>query len=248
MDKKDIRALLSVYRADELSADDPRFEEARKEAESDPDIARWWAREQELDRIIGEKLQSTPVPAELKAKLMRKNEVAFPTRPTWARKITLLAAAIVLLAVLFSSWRGPFQPAVSLADYRDEMVGFVKVQPSLELETKQMPRIKEFLEKSGAPMPAAMPKKLEEMEPVGCRTLRFRGKNVSLICFKRREGKLLHLLVVDRAALSRLPRRGAREYATQGEWMTATWTEGNQAYLMTVQGDRATLDRYLGTS
>ncbi len=248
MDKKETRAFLSLCRAGELSTDGPRFQDAKTEAERDPDLARWWARDQELDRIIGEKLQSTPVSAELKARLIRRHEGVLPMRQTWNRRITLLAAAIVLLAVLFSSWRGPFQPAVSLADYRDEMVGFVKVEPSLELETKQMSSIKEFFEKSGAPMPVAMPKKLQEMEPVGCRTLRFRGKDVSLICFKRSEGKLLHFLVVDRAALSRLPRRGEREYAAEGEWMTATWTEGGQTYLMAVQGDRAALNKYLSTS
>lgn len=66
-------------------------------------------------------------------------------RPTWSRGILLAAASIVALAVLFSSWHGPFQPAASMADYCDEMVSFIKVAPNLELESSELTRLKDFL-------------------------------------------------------------------------------------------------------
>ncbi len=248
MDKKDIRSILSAYRTGEFPADDVRFEEARKQAEEDPELARWWAEEQEVDRLIALKLQGAPVAAGLKARLLRPPDTVVQARSPWARRIALLAAAIALLAVLFSSWRGPFQPAVSLADYRDEMVGFIKVAPTLELKTKQVADIRAFLDKAGAPARFALPAKLENLEPVGCRTLRFRGNDVTLVCFKREGGKLLHLFVVNRAALPQVPRDRDPEYAAEGEWMTAAWSQGDQVFLMTVQGDRAIVEKYLTTS
>ncbi len=249
MDKTDIRSILSVYRAGEIPADDLRFEEAKKQAEADPDLARWWAEEQELDQLIGSKLQSTPVPGGLKSRLLETQPSAIPMRSTRARKITLLAAAIALLAVLFSSWRGPFQPAVSLADYRDEMVGFIKVTPALELKTNELSHITAFLEKTGAPSRWNLPQKLQEMEPIGCRTLRFHRRDVALVCFRRQDDRLVHLFVVNRTALPHLRSdRGAPQYQAQGDWMTAAWMEGDQAYLLTTQGDRALLEKYLSSS
>lgn len=248
MTSREIRSLLSVYRAGDGEAEDSRFDEARKEAEIDHALAQWWAEEQELDRLIGSKLQNTNVPSGLKARLLARRETVIPYRTTWGRKLALLAAVVAILAVLFSSWRGPFQPAVSLADYRDEMVGFIKVAPALELETKQLSGITAFLEKAGAPARFAIPEKIENLEPVGCRTLRFRGNDVTLVCFKREDGKLLHLFVVNRAALPHFSRDGDRNYSAQGEWMTAAWAEGDQAFLMTVQGDRTALEKYLTTS
>ena len=128
------------------------------------------------------------------------------------------------------------------------MVGFIKVDPSLEMKSPDMAQVNDWLQKKRAPSALALPKKLKGLEAIGCRTLRFRGQDVALICFKRKEGGLLHLFVVSRAALPGLKKSGGPQIAAEGEWMTAVWAEGDQAYLMTVQGDRATLEKYLSNS
>jgi len=249
MDKSEIRAILSAYRAGEPETQDPRFAQARAEAEADPELAQWWAEQQELDRVISAKLLSVEVPRELKTQLTvwEKRSVQ---RSNWNRGIMLAAASIVALAVLFGSWRGPFQPAVSLADYRDEMVSFVKLDPPLELESSQLPRLTAFLEENGAPSGLNIPQGLQQMDAAGCRKLRFRGHDVALICFKRDDnGKLVHLFVVDRKAVAKL--RGTRadpQFAEQGEWMTATWVDGEHAYLFAAKGTRPPVEKFLGTS
>ena len=248
MNKQEIRSLLSLYRTGELDANDARFEEARKQAESDPELAGWWAKEKQIDEIIGAKLQRVPVPAGLRSRLLRVDHPLVPVDRTWGRKLALAGAALVALAVLFSSWRGVFQPAVTLAEYRDEMVSFIKVDPSLELETSDPARIASYLEKPGAPGRLEIPRELQKMEPAGCRTLRFRGHDVSLICFKRGGGKFMHLFVVDQDAFPDLRKGEARDFQQQGAWMTATWTDGARAYLVAIEGDRAALEKCLSTS
>ena len=248
MENQSVRETLGVYREGDGECTTARFDEARQRAEADPGLAQWWAQEKELDRIIALKLQEAPVPAGLKARLLRPPEPVTAARSGWARGIALIAAAIVLLAVFFSSPHGLFQPAASLADYRDEMVSFVKVDPSLELKTSEVPLVNEFFQKTGVPSPLSLPAKLQQMKPVGCRTLRFHGNDVGLVCFKSAEGKLLHLFVINRAGLSKMPGDGKRAYSAEGEWVTVAWTDGHQAYLLTVQGDQAALDQYLPTS
>ncbi len=250
MDNAEARTLLSVYRAGESCADEARLEEALARADADPQLARWWSEEQELDRIIASKLAATHVPAGLKERIETARVESHPSaiRPRWRRTILLAAASIVALAVLFSSWRGPFQPAASLADYRDEMVSFIKVAPNLELESSELGRLQDFLAKADAPAKFFVPKNLQKYAPIGCRVLRFRARNVSLVCFKLGGDRLAHLFVTDAKNLRTSGSASAPEFAAEENWMTATWSENGQTYLLTVKGDRAALEKFLSTS
>jgi hypothetical protein len=69
MDKAEIRAILSAYRPGE-ETEDPRFQQAKAAAEADPELAQWWAEQQEFDRVISSKLMSTEVPRDLKARIL----------------------------------------------------------------------------------------------------------------------------------------------------------------------------------
>lgn len=250
MDKGANYSTLRIYRPGDSCVHDADPAGAGKLSETEPSLAPGAVEEDELDRVIALKLQSAPAPADLKARLLNLPRAVIPSSARWTRKLTLVAAAIVVLTVYFSSWQGPFQPAVSLGDYRDEMVSFIRIDPVLEMETPQLSRITAFLKKAGAPSRLDLPQKLQQMQhPLGCRTLRFRGQDVTLICFGREQAELIHLFVVRRAALSHLRESDkALRYQTVGEWMTATWVEGDQAYLITVEGDRAKLEKYLSSS
>lgn len=192
------------------------------------------------------------MPVDLKSRLLGIPKEAATTSlgHKWAWRLVPIAAAIVVLAVFFGFRRGPFQPSVSLADYRAEMVSFIRIDPALEVETPQLSRITTFLENAGAPSRLHLPQKLLQLQhPRGCRILHFRGQNVALISFGRAEGDLVHLFVVNRAALPHLPESDkALRYQAEGDWMTGTWVEGDQAYLLTVEGDRARLEKYLAGS
>lgn len=250
MNQSEVRSLLGLWRAGESAEKDSDLAEAQRQAETDPELMNWWAAEQELDAAIGAKLQSTHAPAELRDSLTLASEARqFQWRRSpWNRPALALAAAVIALAVLFGSWRGPFQPSASLADYRDEMVGFVKVEPSLELRTSEIDRVQSWLAKSSAPSVFVLPGKLSGMEPAGCRTLRYRGRDVALVCFKRGQGELLHLLLMNKGALPNLPDRSNPAFAAEGEWMTAAWQDNGEAYLILVQGDREQLAAYLNNS
>jgi hypothetical protein len=243
MNDKEIRSLLGLYRAGETPAD-ARFEEAKTAAENNPELARWWENEKQLDRAIAAKLSDIRLPAGLAARLTAPARATELARAPWRRSLLLAAATIVALAIIFGSWRGPFQPADSLANYRGEMVSFIKLAPALELKSNDFAQLTDFLKRTGAPSNLALPAGLQNAEPIGCRTLRFRGHDVALVCFKRSNGQLAHLFVLPRAALPGLPGKGERDYAQENDWMTAAWSEGEDAYLLMVQGDRADLEKF----
>jgi len=243
MDKQEARAFLSLHRAGD-NADDPRFAEAEAIAALDPELARWWAEEQELDDAIASKLAAVPVPADLKAGLLNVQTTPIQaTRQSWQLPAFLATAAIIMVAALFGLRRGTFRPINSLAEYRDEMISFVKVDPPLELETNDFTRINEFLRTASAPSDPKMPRALQKLAPVGCRVLRFRAHDVTLICFKREDGRIAHLLVIDRSVLPQL--RSLPQFATRGEWATAAWANGDRAYLLVLQGDQHTAEKFM---
>lgn len=251
MDNREARSILYLHRMGESALDEAKLREALRKAEADPSLAQWWQTEQELDQVIASKLAATRVPSDLKARIHAGTPPGRPpqaVRSSWSRTVLALAASIVVLGVLFSSWRGPFQPAASLANYRDEMVSFIKVPPNLELESTDLTRLQEFLAQADAPAGFAVPKNLERYEPVGCRVLRFRGHDVSLVCFKIGHNQLAHLFVADAKLIPNAGRSSAPIFAAERDWMTATWTEGGRAYLLTVKGDRAATEKFLGTS
>lgn len=247
MDDAEVRSILRAYRAGE-SGEDARFQEALRRAQADPALARWWADEQELDRIIAAKVEHTEAPPNLQERLLSRQRHEVLLRKNRRRLMTLAVAAVAVLAAFFGSWNGPFQPAASLADYRDEMVSFVKVDPTLEMHSTQLSHIMEWLQKSATASPLEIPKELQKLTPMGSRVLRFRGHDVALICFRRSEGNMAHLFVMDRAALPRFSGTGRPQFSSEGKWAVAAWTADDKVYLLAVEGDREQLERFLTTA
>jgi hypothetical protein len=177
-----------------------------------------------------------------------KKDVAvrkFPRpRMTWFPGILLAGAAVVAVAFLFM-WTNVARPGASLADYRDEMLSFARVDPTLEMQSTQLSDLVNWLETSHGMSGVLIPAKVKTMEPVGCRVLRFRQHDVGLICFRRTNGKLLHLFVIDRIAFPHLPSKDRPEFSSHGEWMTAAWIDGEHAYLLAVQGDQTQMESFL---
>jgi hypothetical protein len=186
------------------------------------------------------------VPADLKARVISRAKPPAAPQSRWRRKALLAGAAIVVLAVLFGLWKRPFKPAASLADYRAEMVRFFSVWQPLDLETNNLTNINKFLAKSGAPSGFDIPQPLRDLEPVGCTKLRFRGEDVAVICFKRGNGKVAHLFVINRKAIDGV--RPSPNFANQGRWATAAWVKGDCDYLLTLQGDQREAAKLIGNS
>ncbi len=249
MDNREARALLSLARPDVAGDSTEEIEAARQQAETDPALARWWRDDQEIDRLIAEKLGVTSVPSDLRERCLAAGRPVLSSRSLWPRRLTLVAASIILLAVFFGSWQGFFQPAVSLADYRDEMVSFVRLDPALALETSEMSKVEAYLQTHWNAGEVQIPERLQALDPTGCRVLRFRGEDVALICFRRPAGDLIHLFIIKESAFPRFRSTPENpQYAAEGEWTSAAWVSEGCVYLFAGRGGRAVVAQYLETS
>ena len=61
----------------------------------------------------------------------------------------------------------------------------------------------------------------------------------------RRDGGLIHLVVVNKSAGSDRAATGEPRFVRQGEWATATWRDGDLVYMLALEGSADQLRSYL---
>lgn len=246
MNEQEARLILQACRPGEEDRNDPQIAEALQQAERNPELAGWLAEEQAFDRAVAGHLDAVPVPFGLKTRILAQAAAPATSRSSrWLVGLAGVAALLFLFAQVVDHWRQP-GPAASdlLPGYASEMVSFIKLDPPLEMESPDLSAIKVWLAQKEALRPD-VPPHLTALAPVGCRILSYRGHKVTLICFHREGGGLAHLFVVDRTALPGLQPGDAPLLQREGDWTTASWAEKDRVYMLAVQGDPATVQRYL---
>lgn len=247
MTEQEARVILQSYRPGSDDPDDPQFAEALREAARNSQLGQWLKEEQSFDCVVADKLAEVPEPLGLKTRILALHQQPQKTSSSWslAAILAVVAAILFLCAQLLSLFR-PMGPtgSASVSNYATEMVSFVRMPPPLDMMTENLGALQGWLTKNQTP-PINVPENLRALRPVGCRVLSFRGHDVALICFRRDPNHLAHLFTVDRAALPQIRAGQPPVFATAGEWTTASWAEGNQVYLIAVQGDQEAVKRYL---
>lgn len=244
MDEQQARLILKAYRPGGQDESDPHFAEALGESERNPELAQWFADEQAFDQAIAAHLEKMPAPFGLKTRILANAGRTESPTSRWLVGLATVAALLFLCAQIISFWRNPTAAAGALPDYSREMVSFVRIPPALDMETKDLGKIQNWVAQKKN-FSVVAPPALASLEPVGCRALSFRGHDVTLICFHRDGNRLAHLFIVDRAALPTLKPGQRPIFSTEGEWTTASWAQGGHVYMITVQGDRAAVQSYL---
>ena len=246
MEKARAQSILAVYRPDNQDETDPFFAEAKAELARNPELARWFEEEHAFDRAISEKLADLVAPFGLKTRILASATPVATRQWSWTARLSLAAAALILLAQIIGLWHTQSQKTRTLAHYQQEMVSFIKLDPPLEVESHDLAKMQTWLGQENAPSKVDLPPRLAALQPVGCRVLWFRDHKVTLLCFQRGGDNLAHLFVIDRAALPKLKPGAKPVFAGEGEWMTASWAKEDHAYMLVTRGDRDTLLRYLG--
>jgi hypothetical protein len=113
------------------------------------------------------------------------------------------------------------------------------------LETHDLNQIRDFLAKNQAQADYQLTPTLERTPAEGCSILNWHGHKVSLLCFDLGNDNDLWLFVVDRTALPDASATEAPQFTSVGKMATASWSQGDSAYLLAVNGDTETLRKYL---
>lgn len=275
MNNDEAKFILRAYRPDGQDAADPQFAEALEQARRDPGLARWLAEETGLDAAIAKKMNSLPVPADLKASILAGRKIV-PLRlvPWWRRSLHPAATAAALAATLatigYLALHEPPEPKADFAcfthditDYLGKGYGvlprhvqlattdasyFGAMSYRMNYRSPSLDDIRQWLAQNGGHGDFANPAGLKKPLSLGCGVMDWRGKRISLIAFQT--GRSLpqdkvHLVIINTADLPDAPTLGKPHFQNGEDWTTAGWSDGPLTYLLMAPGDRQALGKFL---
>ena len=146
MNKQEAKFILQAYRPGGEDAANPQFAEALEVARQTPELTQWLSEETALDEALGRKLQDTPVPEDLKEKILVSRKLIQVT-PRWRQPAWLAAAASVALMLgLLVSLQSPAKPGQEFTDYRQSMIEFAQHRmDGLDYKSETIPDIRQWL-------------------------------------------------------------------------------------------------------
>lgn len=232
MKSQEARQLLEVYRPGGADARDPQFQEALKQAETDPALRGWFEEQRRFDAAFAEKLQGAAAPGSLKDSiLVARKTVKLPLWHDRRVRAAAIAAAITVLAIA-----GGMQAtgkAQRFPEFRAELIDQAwDGQAHLDFESSDVQRIRLWLAQHNASPDFTLPQALRETRIVGCRVVEAEGRRVPMLCLA--DGfKHLHLFVVDEAQFAGLPPQGIPDFEKCRGWKTSSWQHAGRTYVLT---------------
>ena len=243
MTRQEARLVLAGYRPNGADASDPRLAEALALARHDPELAAWFLRQQEFDSAVADRLGAvTPPP-------LLRDEIFVSARFHPRRidpRLRLAAVALVLLGFTAGlvSWRVSSIATAAEADLVMFAANYAFNGITLQKESDDTRALRNWLAAQHAPLPSEWPTALVSLRGLGCRTLSFKGRAVSLICFG--QDHEFHLFVARRADFPELRMTATpRAHSGAGGWSSAAWADADFCFVLVSDAPPSELQRYL---
>ena len=246
MNSSEAREILLLYRPGTADAADPQMAEALERARQDPELGRWFENHRAFQKAMRAGFQQIEVPAHLKISLLTQNPAQqrpIPPQPWWRSPVWLAAAAVVLLLGLAGAWLKP-RPANRFANYQSRVVSEAQREYRMDLVTNDMRQIRQFMASRGAPADYDVARGLEHLQLTGGGRLTWRSNPVTMVCFDRGDKQMLFLFVLKRSAVKDPP-PASPQLARVNQMLTASWTHGDNTYVLAGPEEADFLEKYL---
>jgi hypothetical protein len=195
--------VLNAYRPNGADAQDPVFRDALEQAARDPELAAWFKEQRSFDSLIAEKLAEVQPPAALYSTIMAGIANRLPVRRFSFRPLLALAALVVLSGVIMvPMYIESVSPSKLIEQYQRANLTMLSSAPALKLDlvTADYSRTQDYLADIKAPRIPSLSAALQELPTAGCKTLRWKGRELSLTCFCLPSGELIHVFAIDEKA------------------------------------------------
>tara|TARA_B110000093_G_scaffold156574_1_gene174301 strand:- start:2005 stop:2667 length:663 start_codon:yes stop_codon:yes gene_type:complete len=196
-----------------------------------------------------------------------KDAIASVEPPTWLKdsileqakpktanilhpRFKLLAIAATLIVCFFSaftflSMKGNTQLKNS-DDFRDAAATYVaNGKFLLDYKTSSLDSIEGWLKERIAPSFTDLPELLKAQTPIGCKELVWQGTPVTLVCFHREDGKIVHLFIGNRTAETEKLFTEVTNIRRVHELETGGWLSDQHVYLLTGSEPSVSITSYL---
>lgn len=254
MTADDAKRILASHRPWAEEPADAETKAALELVRQDADLARWFAGHCARQEQIRENLLRVKPPAALLEQILSERPAPSPA-PAGRNMPALITAALMLLALgvagIWFAQRAGTNDELSYANYRSRMVRTALRLYSMDLETNNPTVIRAFLAEHHARADYQLPPRLAAATSAGCGVLKWQGNPVTMVCFKSgrplkpTEKADLFLFVINRQAAPDIPTSSEPQLQQVNQLMTASWSAGDNVYLLAAPGDEAFLTQFL---
>ena len=243
MNRQEAKEILLLYRPGTADAQDPRVGQALELARHDLELARWLEQHTAFQKAVRLKFRQIQAPEHLKVALLAKQNVVQPA--FWQQHMVWLAAAALALLVLALSavWLRPAVPD-HFANFRDRMVSTALREYSMDIVTNDRPALRQAIQARGAPADYEISPGLAKLQLTGGAALVWRNHPVSMVCFDRGDKSMVFLFVMKRTAVKDPP-NPQPNVAEVRNLLTASWTKGDNTYLLLGQKEAGFPRKYV---
>src|SRR5579862_4913382 len=181
MDREQAREILLRYRPGTDATIDPQVVEALRLLDQDAELARWFAQQQQADKAIRARLRETPVPADLKQRILAEQKIV-RVDFGWRRRMLTAAAAIVVLAAI-AEW-AILRPRINdaFSAYQKYAVAYVSDRYVVSLKASNFDELRQVLAQRKWPTDFIVPESLRTATVVGGGAFEWNGHKVALAC------------------------------------------------------------------
>lgn len=232
MNREEAQFILHAYRASGEDARDPQFEEALALVRNDPELARWFAREQALDAAIVERIHSVPAPPDLATQLLLARKVIRP-RAWWRKPVGLAAAAVIALLIAAASMLLVRRNGeTEFASFRGTMIeASLDMSKHIDVMGLDADELKQWLAEHRGHPRFVLPPSLAEKGIMGCKVLDWHGHRVTLLCLKF-GGKHVDVFVVNESDLPGVSVSATPHFGSERGMTTAAWRREGKIYFL----------------
>jgi hypothetical protein len=246
MNSSEAREVLLLYRPGTADAAEPQMVEALEMARQDSELGDWFEQHRAFQKAMRAGFQQIEVPAHLKTSLLIQNPAhqrPIPPQPWWRSAVWLGVAAVVLLLGLAGVLLKP-RAANRFANYQSRVVSEAQREYRMDLVTNDMRQIRQFMASRGAPADYDVAPGLEHLQLTGGGRLTWRSNPVAMVCFDRGDKQMLFLFVLKRSAVKDPP-PATPQLARVNQMLTASWTRGDNTYVLAGPEEADFLKKYL---
>jgi hypothetical protein len=243
MNNAEAKFILQGYRPNGADAPDATFAAALAQAQKDPALAEWFAKQQAFDAAVSAKLGHIAAPADLRAAILaggRVTAAGVPARSWWNRPAWMAMAAGV--AVMFAAGLALW-PKQAVA-FNEFALADAKLSSTHGGMGGPIDTLQAILSQPNTKLGQKLPLDYAALHGTGCRTVAFQGRDVLEVCFSR-NGAWFHCYIAKAADFPGLGLGSTPTLADKGGASIASWIDAGHVIVVVSKAGRKDLEALL---